>query len=405
MKVWIKYLIGIALGFAAFFILPLGENVLSTLSEFAVHFGRYALFPLVFFGTALAVFRLRTNRTLLKTSIWTFAMIFLFTFVLTSIGIVSALLIKLPRIPITGERMIEQQPIDIKSLVLQLVPFSAFDSLREGIYILPIFVFAAFFGAGCSSEKEGVRVVVAFVESAARIMHNIAAFFAEWISVGLIAVTCWWLLCARGGLSSPVFSKMFLLLLVDFLIFAGVLCPLIIRLVCKDPRPFHVLYASVAPVLAAFFSADSNFSLLVNMRHGRESLGIRDEVNSFSFPLCSAFSRGGASLVVSVCFVSIVRSYVDLGIRAEDVFWLFTTAAAVSFSLCALPQGGASVALTIICTMYGRGFADGFLLLRPALPFLCSFAAIFDATSAIYATYIVAVKTKAIDHNAIKKYI
>ena len=52
MKVWIKYLIGLVLGIAAAFILPLNipsvDSAVSTLSEIAVRFGRYALIPLLF---------------------------------------------------------------------------------------------------------------------------------------------------------------------------------------------------------------------------------------------------------------------------------------------------------------------------------------------------------------------
>lgn len=409
MKVWIKYLIGIALGFAAYMILPLEKvevsSFIHTLSDLSVRIGRYSLIPLVFFGTSFSVYRLRSSRTLLRTSILTLSLSALFSFVLTLLGLLSALAFHLPRIPITGERMTEVSAIDAKTLIMNLFPFSAFDSLADGFYILPVFVFAAFIGAGCASEKERARPVVSFLESAGQVCHNVSSFFVEWISVCLIAISCWWMFSARAGFSSPVFSKLFLLFAFDFILFAAILCPLFIRFFCRDPRPFHVLYASVATLVASFFSADSNLSLQVALRHGRESLGIRDEANSFSLPLFSALCRGGSSLVISVCFVMIIRSYVDMGIRSEDVIWIFGTAFATSFLLASLPQGGTFVALTAMCTMYGRGFSDGYLLFRSALPLLCSTAAIFDATSALYGSYITAVKTKKIDHNALKKYI
>jgi hypothetical protein len=55
--------------------------------------------------------------------------------------------------------------------------------------------------------------------------------------------------------------------------------------------------------------------------------------------------------------------------------------------------------------MYGRGFEAGYLLLRPVVPVLCSFATAFDALSSITGTYIVAVKTKKIDKIELKHYI
>ena len=75
MKVWIKYLIGIILGILAAFILPLNipivTSFVSSCSEFAARFGRYTLLPLLFFGVAMGVFKLRKNKLLGKTALWT----------------------------------------------------------------------------------------------------------------------------------------------------------------------------------------------------------------------------------------------------------------------------------------------------------------------------------------------
>ena len=47
----------------------------------------------------------------------------------------------------------------------------------------------------------------------------------------------------------------------------------------------------------------------------------------------------------------------------------------------------------------------GFLLLKPAAPIICSFAAAFDALTAMFGTYIIAVKTKLIEHHSINHFI
>lgn len=410
MKVWIKYLIGIALGFAAYFILPLNVPIvryfMTSFSEIAIRFGRYALVPLLFFSGSYAFFRLRDSRTLFKTSTWTIFLILFFTVILLVLGVASALIIKLPRIPITGEKMTELPSISVRELLIGIFPFSSFDSLKDGFYLLPLFVFSGFAGFGCASEKEYAKPVISFIESAARVCYTILSFIVEWLSVGMIAISCNWLLSAQSLFSqSKTFLPLVLVVFVDFIIFAVIICPVLIRFLCKDPRPFRVLYASITPILAAFFSGDTNLSMQVNMRHGKESLGIRDSTNSFSFPLFSIFSRGGTALVISICFVTILRSYSSLGIKVDDVFWLFSSAFLISFILCAVPSGGTFIALTLLCTMYGRGFDAGYLLLRPIAPVLCSLAAIFDVTTALYGSYITAVKMKTIDHNEIRHYI
>ena len=129
------------------------------------------------------------------------------------------------------------------------------------------------------------------------------------------------------------------------------------------------------------------------------------ETNYFSLPLFSSFARGGTALVTSICFVTILRSYSSLGFTVFDILWIFAVSFIISFALGSFPQGGTFVSLTVICSMYGRGFEAGYLLLRPAIPVLCSFAAALDVLSAITGSYIVAVKTKKFDKIDLKHYI
>ena len=52
MKVWVKYLIGLALGLIVALVLPVESavmsNILSFLTELVIHVGRYVVVPLVF---------------------------------------------------------------------------------------------------------------------------------------------------------------------------------------------------------------------------------------------------------------------------------------------------------------------------------------------------------------------
>ena len=409
MKVWIKYLIGTILGIIAAFVLPLDipavDSALATLSEIAVRFGRYALIPLVFFGTSMAMFNLRRRKHILKTSLWTVGTIIASSFVLVVLGLLSVLIVQLPRIPITSEKISDVPIINIKDMILRIFPFSGFASLSEGLYLLPVFFLAAFVGGACASDANDSKPVLGVFESAMKLCQTMSAFFVEWLSVGFMAISAYWMIQARSIFSTQTFTPLFMILLVDFLIVAGIIYPLILRILCKDLRPYHVLYASICSLITAFFSGDTNLTLLTNYRHSKESLGIHDEVNNFTLPLFSIFARGGTALVTSICFVIILRSYSSLGFTFFDIIWIFAISFLVSFALGAFPVAGTFVSLTVICSMYGRGFEAGYLLLKPAVPFLCSFAAAFDALSAITGNYIVAVKTKKFDKVELKHYI
>jgi Na+/H+-dicarboxylate symporter len=195
------------------------------------------------------------------------------------------------------------------------------------------------------------------------------------------------------------------MLLCTLIFIIGIVYPVIIRYVCHDPHPYKVLFASVAPMLLAFFSTDSNLVLPMNIRHGKESLGIRRRCSGFTYPLFSVFARGGSSLVATICFILIWRSYSSLNMAFADVMWIFFASFGLSFLLGGIPSGGVFILLTILCETYGKGFETSFHLLKPASLIICSFSTVFDVATAMFGSYIVAVKTKMIEHHTVQHFI
>ena len=146
MKVWIKYLIGIALGVVSALVLPLdgakSSEVLGFLTQLFINFGRYLVIPIVFSSVIVSICKLRSSKLILKTTIWTFSIIVISSLLLTLVGLLAISIVKLPRIPITIDGAPELVNINLKSLILSLFPLSAFDSLTEGSFLLVSFVFA-----------------------------------------------------------------------------------------------------------------------------------------------------------------------------------------------------------------------------------------------------------------------
>ena len=409
MKLWIKYLIGALFGAAFAFILPLGNEqvaaAVSFVTEIVVRFGRYMVVPVVFFTAVIAFNRLRDTKMLFKTGIWTGGVIVASSLLLTVTGLLSILIVKLPRIPITVETVSESASLGVGDLIKSLLPYSAFETLNNGSFILAAFFFAMLVGTASTADPVLLKPVTQLADSLSKLMYNISVIFTEFLSVGMVAVLCSWTIQFRGVLTSGVFAPLILMLLVDFIFIAGVVYPLIIRYLCHDPHPYRILYASVCSVVTAFFSGDTNLVLQLNMRHGKESLGVRRRINGVVHPLFSIFARGGSALVTAISFIVIWRSYSSLSIPFTDILWITAVSFGISFLLGGFPAGGAFVSISVLCMLYSRGFENGFLLLKPAAPIICSFAAAFDALTAIFGSYIIAVKTKLVEHHGIKHYI
>ena len=409
MKVWIKYLIGIALGVVSALVLPLdgakSSEVLGFLTQLFINFGRYLVIPIVFSSVIVSICKLRSSKLILKTTIWTFSIIVISSLLLTLVGLLAISIVKLPRIPITIDGAPELVNINLKSLILSLFPLSAFDSLTEGSFLLVSFVFAFLIGWECASEESTYRPIFSFVDALSKLFYNIAVFFTEIMSIFIIAAVCNWTITFKSLLLTGIYTPLIIMLLCTLIFIIGIVYPVIIRYVCHDPHPYKVLFASVAPMLLAFFSTDSNLVLPMNIRHGKESLGIRRRCSGFTYPLFSVFARGGSSLVATICFILIWRSYSSLNMPFADVMWIFFASFGLSFLLGGIPSGSVFILLTILCETYGKGFETSFHLLKPASLIICSFSTVFDVATAMFGSYIVAVKTKMIEHHTVQHFI
>ena len=409
MKVWIKYLIGVALGVLAAFILPIENaafaNAIAFLTELFIRVGRYVVVPLLFTSAIVAVCKLRTSKLLLKTTGLTFLIIVASSLILTLVGLASILLVKLPRIPITVDVATDAFHLDVKGMILSMFPYSGFEALREGSFLLVCLVFAFIIGWESASEETAFKPVFALADSLSNLFYNIANFFTEIMSILCIAIVCYWTIDFRNVIEPGIYTPMVIMFLVDFVIIAGIIYPVILHFVCHDPHPYKVLYASIAPLILSFFGGDSNLVIPLANRHLRDSLGIRRRCRGFTYPMFSIFARGGSALVATISFILIWRSYSSLRIPVADIMWIFSLSFGLSFLLGGIPSGGAFVLLTILCSKYARGFETSFLLLKPASMVISSFAALFDTLTAMVGSYIVAVKTKNIEHHSITHFI
>lgn len=402
-----KYLIGIIIGVIAALILPIGaineSSLLTFLSDLFIRIGRYLVVPLVFCTLIVSINKLRMANLVFKTFVWTFGIIIVSSFLLTILGLFSVSIVKLPRIPITVDVATEVSSIDIKGLFFSLFPISAFNTLGEGSFLLAAYLFAFMIGWAAYSDQNTFKPIYNLADSFSQLFYKISAFITELMAVFVIAIMCYWTITFRSAFSMGIYSQMIALFTVDFVIIVGLIYPIIVRYVCREPHPYRVLYASITPLIMSFITGDENFVLPIAIRHGKESLGIKRRSAGVTMPLFSIFARGGSALVASVCFILIWRSYSS--IPFDDLSFVFFISFGLSFFLGGIPSGGAFVLLTILCQKYGKGFETSFLLLKPAFVIICSFSSLFDVATAIFGSYIVAEKTKLTERKQIFRFI
>lgn len=408
MKIWLKYLLGCLLGSAFYFLITIDNpsvlSVISLIAQFSIRAGKFALLPLLFFTMTVSVCSLREEHLLFKTALNTVIITVLSTLVFVALGVASVLIAQAPRIPISVEDASGTYTLSVVDNLFKLVPESNFETFLDGKFILPLLVLAGFAGAGCATDKAGAKPMLTLFESIAKVSYAVVCFFIDMFAIGLIAVSFVWFLDFARVFSSPSLFKFVLIIAVDACFIIFVLYPLILKARFKERHPYRCLYASLAPLFTAFFTADYNMSLAVSLRHTKESLGVDSKINTVTMPVFSVFARGGSALILAASFIVILKSYSDMSIM-RDLVWIIGMSFVLSFLLGALPTGSTIVALALMCSLYGRGFENGYLIIKPAAFVLCSLATLIDTSTMIFGTYYIALRQKMQHPREVRFYI
>ena len=85
-----------------------------------------------------------------------------------------------------------------------------------------------------------------------------------------------------------------------------------------------------------------------------------------------------------------LKSYSSIDINILQILYVALLIFLVSFALCSVPGMGVMVLLTIVSKIYGHGIEDGYLMFKPVLPLLLSFAVLVDVVTAGISSMIIA---------------
>lgn len=365
------------------------DNV-AWLGELAIRIGRYVLVPILVFSLTIAVYELRQDGQFWGILLKTFAvMVFSSVFVVFA-GILAAFLFLPSRIPIDGMVQAEAVSLNTAENILQVFPSNMFAALlSDGLFLLPICVFAFFLGMGLSYDRNYTKPVISLVDSLSRIFYHIASFFSEILGFVMIVLSAYWAVRFHGAVRAGVFRDILLLLGIFGVVVGFGILPAFLYLLKPKVNPWKVLYGSLGQALAGFFSGDINFTLPLIFRHLKENLGVRRRSNAVTVPLFAIFGRAGSAVAAAMAFMVVINSYSSLGITAGDVFTIAISTLAISFLLAGNPGNGAYVALAVLSISDGR-FEAGYLILRPIAFYLIAVGTFLDVMINSVASYAIA---------------
>jgi aerobic C4-dicarboxylate transport protein len=390
MKIWIKLLLGSLIGLALGLFLPVAaQGVLDAVADVLLGVGRYAIFPLVFFSVGVGVSELRQEKRLARVYVSTFKYLGLAAAVLVLIGVVSVLIFPPERVPIAVAADRALQPVSVLDGLKAVFPRNLFTVLvRGGEFLLPVVMLAFLLGVNLDFDRLLTRPIAQFFDSLSRIFYHLNSLLVELLGIAMIALAAAWIM--RVAHADPgTYRQILIILAVDvgvvaFGVFPGALYLLGVK------NPYRWLYAAMGPGLAGLFTGDQYLSLGVLSKHGKESLGVPRSIGSSVYAVSACLGRAGSAMVAAVSFMLVLRSYSQIEVSFLQVLWVVGFSFLVSFVLGAVPGSGAFFAVFMLCSLYGKGLQEGYLVLKAIAPLLVAFGAFIDVLASAFISLLIA---------------
>ena len=243
---------------------------------------------------------------------------------------------------------------------------------------------------GLSYDRNYTKPVLSLTDSFSRIFYYVASFFSEILGFMMIILSAYWAIRYHGAIRAEVFRGLILLLGSFGLVLGFGILPLFLYILQPKSNPWTILYGSLGPAIAGFFSGDINFSLPVLARHVKENLGARRRSNTVTISLFTIFGRAGSAMVAAAAFIVIIKSYSNIRIAPVDIVAIGLRALLISFLLARHPGDGAYAALGVLCLGFGRGYDAGYLIVKPLAFYLVAVGTFLDVILASFGSFALA---------------
>lgn len=396
MKIWISSVLAVLVGIIAAIFIPFGESahtVLIKYSELAINIGRYIVFPMVFFSLAIAVCKLRREKNLLKTMLFTAIYMVGATLLLVIIGVIITLIFSPTRIPLIVESQTVFDLANQTDSLMMIFPRNMFVVLTgDSNVILPLYFLSFTLGVILYKDREISEPTFNLFDSLSRIFYEMNITITR-ITPVLLAGLSYKLSRSIIDIDDlSMFKDLLLILLMTTLLVLLLIYPLILFITDKKINPYKALYAVLLPMLTGLIGGDSFFSLSSLTRTCKENFHISRKIGAITLPLSAMFGKAGTAMVTAISFLTILKSYSSLEITLYQIIWVILFSFFVSFTLASIPAMGAYTALYLLSEFYSRshsGHTDSYLLIKPIVPLLIGLAVLIDVTTSAVITILV----------------
>jgi Na+/H+-dicarboxylate symporter len=238
----------------------------------------------------------------------------------------------LPLPPENAAVEIKAAGLSLQEFITYMVPKSIFDAMAQN-QILPIVLFAAFFGVACASLGEKAKLVVEFFEQVSHVMLKVTGYVMWFAPIAVfsaiasvVAVEGLAILGTYAKFVFGFFGALALLWLV--LIGAGFLFlgPAVLRLIRGMREPIAIAFSTASSEAAYPRTLDQ-----------LEKFGVSRRIASFVLPLGYSFNLDGSMMYCTFGTIFIAQAYgIHLGF--SEILTMLLLLMVTSKGMAAVPR-------------------------------------------------------------------
>lgn len=328
MPMWAKILLGLVLGVATGFVAGDWAMVLKPVGDLFITLIRMVVMPVIFVSLVCGVTAMRdlkkmgrvAGKTLLIYMVTMAAAGALSMTLASFFGIGQGLGYEMPAVAKVAE-----VPSFVDT-IMAIVPSNPFKAFADGA-ILPVIVFAIFFGLSINLAGKQGEVVADFFRSLNHVVFqlvNIALSFAPYGVFALMAyVTAdngFAILSELAALVGTIYLACLTMLVVVYALLLTVF----------GLNPWHFIRKMLPVQLFAFSTTSSNATLPLNMQVAEEKLGVHNSIASFVLPLGATINMNGLATYLGAVAIFAANAYgIELTLVQKVTVVLTTTLAAI----------------------------------------------------------------------------
>lgn len=385
MKTPYQYLLGISIGIGAGLLLKPSEpllNALQSVVDMCLRIGRYIVFPLVFFSLPVAVTKLRRKKQLFKAFRFSASYAIIASLLLTLLGALVFLVVDLDRLPFLPGEPPDIITYDLKRVLSEIFNQNSFRSLvGNPSFLLPL-VFPAFLlGWYMYYDKAIAEPTFNFFDSINRLLYRINRRLMSLMPIIIAVFTATMLIESKLILDFKSFLPFLATIFAVCFLLIGVIYPLVMRAMLGRGYSWRVLAGLTGALLSCFISGSPLFNYGNLTLHLKENLNVPRHNAALIMPLYMMFARAGTAMLSAICMLIVIRSYSSLEVTYFQFTWIVIFSFLISFTLPANPNLGVVSALILLCSLYGRGLDEGWMILAPIFPLLTMLSSVLDSAT------------------------